>query len=227
MIERRGDAGDFLQKSWVPYALPFLVFLLFTESGRWLPGLSPYFYIIKIIVTGLMLWYWRKVYSPDFSSRLSLSQFLCAVFCGLLVLVIWILPEPYLFKLGNSSGFDPQAFGPSRAGALVWIGFRLLGASLVVPIMEELFWRSFLMRYLIDPGFRAVGMGTFSWFSFMGVAFLFGLEHHRVIVGIVAGLLYGLLLVWQKNLKGVVLAHAVTNLGLGIYVIFTGKWVFW
>ncbi len=70
-------------------------------------------------------------------------------------------------------------------------------------------------------------MGAFTWFSFMGVAILFGLEHHRVVVGIIAGLLYNLLLIRQKKLKGVILAHGVTNLGLGIYVLLTGNWLFW
>jgi CAAX prenyl protease-like protein len=72
-----------------------------------------------------------------------------------------------------------------------------------------------------------VHMGAFTWFSFLGVAILFGLEHHRVIVGIITGLLYGLLLIHQKKLKGVILAHGVTNLGLGIYVLATGNWMFW
>ena len=54
-----------------------------------------------------------------------------------------------------------------------------------------------------------------------------GFEHHRVIVGIIAGLLYNLLLIRQKKLKGVILAHGVTNLGLGIYVLLTGNWMFW
>ena len=94
---------------------------------------------------------------------------------------------------------------------------RLMGAAVVVPVMEELFWRSFLMRYLINPDFRAVPMGSFAWFSFLGVAVLFGLEHHRVVVGFIAGVLYGGLLIRQKKLKWVILAHGVTNLGLGIY----------
>ena len=104
---------------------------------------------------------------------------------------------------------------------------RLVGAAVVVPIMEELFWGSFLMRYLINTDFRSVPMGAFTWFSFMGVAILFGLEHHRVIGGIIAGVIYGLLLIRQKKLKGVILAHGITNLGLGIYVLLTGNWMFW
>jgi hypothetical protein len=48
-----------------------------------------------------------------------------------------------------------------------------------------------------------------------------------VLVGIIAGLLYGFLLIRQKNLKGVILAHGVTNCGLGIYIVVTGNWMFW
>lgn len=135
------------------------------------------------------------------------------------MLVIWIAPEGYLPQFGQHSGFDPYGFGWPKAAVIGLIAMRLIGAAVVVPVMEELFWRSFFMRYLINPNFRSVSMGAFTWFSFMGVAIMFGLEHHRVIIGIIAGLFYGLLLVHQKKLNGVILAHGVTNLGLGIYVL--------
>jgi CAAX prenyl protease-like protein len=56
---------------------------------------------------------------------------------------------------------------------------------------------------------------------------LFGLEHHRIVVGIIAGIIYNLLLIRQKKLSGCILAHGVTNLGLGIYVLVTESWMFW
>ena len=56
---------------------------------------------------------------------------------------------------------------------------------------------------------------------------MFGLEHHRVIVGIIAGVIYNVLLIRQKKLMGPILAHSVTNLGLGIYVLSTQAWMFW
>ncbi|MCP4341670.1 MAG: CAAX prenyl protease-related protein [Desulfobulbaceae bacterium] len=216
-----------LAKPWLPYILPFVLFLLLTEPARFFPALSPYLYIAKTILVGALLWFWRHRYAADFSSSLSLRELLTAVFCGLLVLVIWIVPEQYLFQVGESTGFDPYALGGSQAAAFGLIGVRLIGSSLVVPVMEELFWRSFFMRYLINPDFRSVPIGAFTWFSFLGVAVLFGLEHHRVIVGIIAGLLYGFLLLIQKKLKGVIVAHGVTNLGLGVYVVITGNWMFW
>jgi CAAX prenyl protease-like protein len=227
MKEQRNHLQQLWQKPWLPYVLPFVLFLLLTEPARFFPALSPYLYIAKTVFVGALLWFWRKRYSADFSTGLSFKEFLTAFSCGLLVLVIWIVPEEYFFQVGQGAAFDPYALGESPAAAMTLISVRLLGSSLVVPIMEELFWRSFLMRYLINPDFRSIPMGAFTWFSFIGVAVFFGLEHHRVLVGIVAGVLHGLLLVYQKNLKGVILAHGVTNLGLGLYVVVTGNWMFW
>ena len=189
--------------------------------------MSPFLYIAKTLIVGALLWFWRQKYAADVSSGLTIGEWLTAVFCGLLVLVIWIVPDGYLLEFGQSSGFNPHAFGWPGGAVKGLIAVRLIGAAVVVPVMEELFWRSFLMRYLINPDFRSVPMGAFAWFSFLGVAILFGLEHHRVVVGIIAGVLYGVLLIRQKKLKGVILAHGVTNFGLGIYVLVTGNWMFW
>ena len=216
-----------LKKTWFPYVLPFALFLLLTEPARFFPAWSPFLYIVKTIIVCALLWFWRHEYAADLSPGLSFSESLTAILCGLLVLVIWIVPDGYLLQCGQNSGFDPHAFGWSGPAVNGLIVMRLVGAAVVVPIMEELFWRSFLMRYLIKPDFRSVPMGAFTWFSFTGVAILFGLEHHRVIAGIIAGVIYGLLLIRQKKLKGVILAHGVTNLGLGIYVLLTGNWMFW
>jgi hypothetical protein len=227
MKSQNSPLKQLFEKPWLPYVLPFVLFLLLTEPARFFPALSPYFYIAKTISVAALLLYWRHKYVADFSSSLSVREFLVAFFCGILVLVIWIVPEKYLFQIGQSAAFDPHALGASQGAAMLLIGVRLIGSSLVVPVMEELFWRSFLMRYLIDPDFRSVPMGAFTWLSFLGVAVLFGLEHHRVLVGILAGLLYGFLLIRQKKLQGVILAHGVTNLGLGIYIVLTGNWMFW
>lgn len=227
MKTQSGRLKQLTTKAWFPYVAPFIIFLLLTEPARFYPALIPYLYIAKTLIVGALLWFWRHKYAADWSSGLSFKDFLLAVSCGILVLVIWILPEEYLFQVGQGAGFNPYALGGSQAAAIGLICVRLIGSSVVVPIMEELFWRSFMMRYLINPNFRSVSLGTFTWFSFIGIAILFGLEHHRILVGIVAGLLYGLLLIYQKNLRGVILAHAVTNLGLGIYVLLTGNWMFW
>ncbi len=80
------------------------------------------------------------------------------------------------------------------------IALRLIGASLIVPLMEELFWRSFAFRFAIRSDFKSVPLGQFSWFSFIVISLLFGLEHHRWLVGIVAGMVYAGVLYHRKNL---------------------------
>jgi CAAX prenyl protease-like protein len=216
-----------LKSPWLPYVFPFVVFLLLTGLDRFFPAWTHLIYISKTIIVGALLWYWRHEYAADISPKLSFYGCVAAVFSGLLVLVIWIVPEPYLPQFGEHSGFNPFSFGWSGMAVYGLIAMRLIGASVVVPVMEELFWRSFLMRYLINPDFRTVPLGAFSWFSFIGVTVMFGLEHHRVIVGIVAGVIYNLLLIRQKRLRGCILAHGVTNLGLGTYVLLTESWMFW
>ena len=216
-----------LEKPWVPYVFPFALFLLLTGPVHFFQALSPFLYITKTIIIGALLWFWRHKYAADISPKLSLGEWLTAFFCGLVALIIWVAPEGYLFQFGQDPGFDPYGLGGSKAAESGLIAVRLIGAVVIVPIMEELFWRSFLMRYLINPDFQSVPLGAFTWFSFMGVAIVFGLAHHRVVVGIIVGLLYNLLLIRQKKLKGVILAHGITNLGLGIYVVSTGNWMFW
>ncbi|MCP4693013.1 MAG: CAAX prenyl protease-related protein [Desulfobacterales bacterium] len=224
---RSTESRRLWEKPWFPYVFPFALFLLFTGPVQYLPALTPYLYIAKTFIVGALLWFWRREYAADISPGLSPGEWLTALLCGVLALVIWIAPEGHLFQLDQKAAFDPYALGESKAASVFLISVRLIGAALVVPIMEELFWRSFLMRYMINPDFKSVPMGAFSWLSFLGVAVVFGLEHHRVVVGIIVGLLYNLLLVRQKKLKGVIAAHAVTNLGLGVYVLVTGSWMFW
>jgi len=111
--------------------------------------------------------------------------------------------------------------------AIVWICFRMIGAIIVIPIMEELFWRSFLIRYLIDPGFKSVPIGKFSWLSLIATVVLFGVEHNQWLPGIIAGIIYTLLLYRTKSLFACIVAHSVTNLALGVYVLFTHQWIYW
>jgi CAAX prenyl protease-like protein len=93
--------------------------------------------------------------------------------------------------------------------------------------MEELFWRSFMIRYIIDKNFDTVRMGMFTWGSFLITVVLFGLEHNYVYAGLMAGVVYNLLLYRTRSLAQCILAHAITNLALALYVVVTGKWQFW
>jgi hypothetical protein len=131
------------KKSWFPYVSPFVLFLLLTGLVRFFPAWSHIIYIGKTLIVGALLWRWRHEYAADISPRLSSYNYLTAVSFGLIVLVIWIVPEGYLPRFGRPSGFGPYAFGWSQAATKGLIAVRLMGAVVVVPVMEELFWRSF------------------------------------------------------------------------------------
>lgn len=223
------QSKEYLHKyPWLAHALPFFLFIALTEAANWLPAaLSPWLYIVKTLTAAALLWHWRHSYHNDLSQSLSSGEWCSALFCGLIVLFLWVGGEPWLPKMTVGRSFHPDALGESTTAITFLLGFRLAGSTLVVPLMEELFWRSLLMRFLIEKDFSSVPQGSFTWFSFTATALLFGLEHNRIAAGVIAGILYGALLVRQKKLRGVIFAHAVTNFGLGIHVIATGSWVFW
>jgi len=227
MIKRKFFKDLLAKFPWLPYVAPFAIFILLTEPARYFPNWSPWLYISKTVIAAFLLWTFRDYYKEDLSAKLSCRQILEASIVGLLVFGIWIWTEGKLFQLQSKNFFYPYAIGNGTVAFIFWMGFRFLGSSLVVPVMEELFWRSMLMRWLINPDFKKVPLGTFSWFSFISTAVLFGLEHNRILAGISAGVFYNLLMIYQKNLKGVILAHGITNFGLGIYVIMTKNWIFW
>jgi len=152
-------------------------------------------------------------------------QWLLAIAVGFAVFVAWIqLDRPGIaFEAGP--GFDPAA--PDGRIDPVLVGLRLFGLALVVPVMEELFWRSFVMRWIDSRDFLAADPGRPSAFAFAATCALFALEHSLWLAGLVAGAAYGILYVRTRNLWVPVLSHAVTNGVLGVWIVTTGNWRFW
>lgn len=221
----------------LPRILPFAVFMAFIgvqELAGFLakhgiidtyPLLPMVLYPAKALAAAAALIFYASRYSElrlkDFSN---VPHSLISIGMGLLVFVLWI-------NLDFHFGSEPVTFDPalieSRTTVWVLIGFRLFGTALVVPIMEEIFWRSFFLRYIIHKDFAGIPIGLFTWPSFVICSLLFGLEHYLIIAGIVAGIAYNLLLYHTKSISQCILSHATTNLVLGIYVIYSGQWRFW
>ena len=208
------------EHDWVPYAAPFALFMVFTVVQP-SEGFIPWLYPLKTVAVGAAI----LVFARRLPTLAPSSTALAAV-AGVVVFGLWILPEGLYPTLGT-----PRAVNPfdhlSGATAWTWIGFRLLGASVVVAVMEEVFWRGFLLRWIIDQDFQKVAMGVFTWPSFLITSALFAVEHDRWLVGLVAGVAYNLLFYRTKSLYACVVAHGVTNLALGIYVLATGSWSYW
>ena len=127
-------------------------------------------------------------------------------------------------SVGSAAGFDPTS-----AGRIDWplVVVRIAGAALVVPVMEELFWRSFVMRWLDNTRFTQVDPGAVGLKAVAITSVLFGVEHNLWLAGIVAGLAYAWLYRRHRSLWSPIAAHAVTNGLLGAWVVATGSWQYW
>ena len=97
-------------------------------------------------------------------------------------------------------------------GNPAFLVLRCLSSFVLVPILEELFWRGWMMRWLIDTNFLKVPLGKYVPSAFWIVAVLFASEHGPYWeVGLAAGIVYNWWIVRTRNLADCILAHAVTN----------------
>ncbi|MBS3935975.1 MAG: CAAX prenyl protease-related protein [Sulfuritalea sp.] len=200
-------------------ATPLLAAALPEIDRRW-------FYAVKVVCVAALLGLFLRAYGELRSGpRLKAGEWLVSLAVGGAVFLVWIqLDLPWL-SVGESAGFDPR----DAAGEIVWtwVLIRLCGAVLVVPLMEELFWRSFLMRWIDRQDFLALPPAAVSLRALFLSALVFGLAHNLWFAGLLAGLAYGWLYLRSGNLWSPILSHALTNLLLGLWVLHTGSWQFW
>ena len=216
-----GATPNQIRRTYIPYIVPFALFAVSMYTAPLFNTSQVFVYPVKTILVAASLIYFWNAYKQEI--RFTFSWL--AVISGVVVFFIWVLPEGLYPQIGHSE-FNPyeQASG---YGVYFLIAFRLVGASLIVPIMEELFWRSFALRFSIRSDFKSLPLGHFSWFSFIFISLLFGFEHHRWLVGIFAGMVYAGVLYRRRNLFDPILSHAITNFLLGLYVLSTHQWAFW
>lgn len=215
--------------------LPFAVYMFFILISDLLKPLIPagimadnftaIMYPVKILsVTAALIFYWKS-YDELNTKSLTAVNIFGAIITGILVFILWINMDWKFATMGTQEAYDPR--GLSEKTYYAFLAVRLAGAAIIVPIFEEIFWRSFVLRYIIDQDFMKIKIGAFTWMSFILSSLLFGSEHNLWLAGIMAGVLYNLLLYRSKSIYACIIAHGVTNLLLGIYVIKTGSWQFW
>lgn len=213
-----------------PYILPFGVFaaLLVLSPALRLPTLLDQSMRVAIMLP--LLWF---VARPAID--LHIQSWLGSLGIGLLIFAIWIAPDTFFPQYRHHWLFENRITGivvatlseTSRRQPLV-LAMRTLRAVLIVPIVEELFWRGWLMRWLIAPDFSKIRLGTYTAASFWLVAFLFAVEHGPYWdVGLLAGILFNAWMIRIKSLGDLILTHAVANGALSAYVIAAGKWEYW
>ncbi|MCL2104814.1 MAG: CAAX prenyl protease-related protein [Kiritimatiellaeota bacterium] len=215
--------------------------------------LYPWGYAVKSVVcAGLFLWLkpWR-VYPV-----LKLSNVPLALLVGVIVAVVWIVPEtpwlgrtapnvqafyhrwcimmPGTFPNYYNPDFFPAlpyghlslAFSPSEAGWGLTI-MKLVGSAGVIAVIEEFFFRGFFYRWLRNAKFWRISLTSFDMHAFWVVVAVFGLEHDRWLAGMFAGVAYGWLTIRTGDVWAAALSHALTNLLLAVYVIGSGQYGFW
>jgi CAAX prenyl protease-like protein len=213
---------------------PFLIFAGLTLlQGKFGEASRYWIYLIKTGVGAWLVWTMRPLV-PEMRWRCSAH----ALGVGIVVFIVWISLDDWIQWLGfkgsypklggGSLPWNPLAhFGAGAVAAWGFVAVRLLGSALVVPPLEEVFFRSFLYRYLIKPDFQQVPLGQFSWLPFLLTSLVFGAEHAEWLAGTFCGLAYQGLVCYQKRVGDAIAAHAVTNLLLGLWVVWQGAWQFW
>jgi uncharacterized protein len=214
----------------VPYIAPFLTFLAMLAIQKQLAFLGDWEYAVRVAVVGAVIYIFsRKVL--DFKVRF----FWPSLAIGLAVFVLWIAPDTlfpgwrqhWLFT-NSMMGEVKVSLTAEQLASPILLIFRTMSAALLVPILEELFWRGWLMRWLVKQDFETLPMGFADRQSFWIVAVLFALEHGPYWeVGLLTGILWNWWMTRTKSLGDLIFVHAVTNLVLSLYVIYTKQWHFW
>ena len=132
----------------------------------------------------------------------------------------WLQPE-------DRAAFNPFTAIDGRPAQWTFITMRMLGLAVLVPVIEEVFWRGFLMRWIINPDWEKQPIGQFTPASFLWITLLFTLAHPEWFAAAIYCMLINLLLYWKKDLWNCVVAHATSNLLLGIYVLYFETWELW
>ena len=188
-----------------PYALWMLLMAVLPTS--------PLSYAVRTAAVAAVLAFalWRLRSVGEVRFRIRSADAAAGVAVGLLVFAAWVLPEQFDWALYRrfcvvGEGGTPSA--PDSGAAL--LAFRLVGSAFVISVAEELFFRRWLLRFA----------------GFWWMVALFAVEHDRWLVGALAGVAYGLLAT-RRGLGTAAVAHIVTNLVLGVWVLATGQFLFW
>jgi len=213
----------------IAHIAPFAAFLLLIDLERAFSLPAQVFYPARVVVVSLLLLVLSRPYLT-----LRPSAPLSTAVVGIAVFLVWIAPDA-LFGYRHSwlfsnplTGAPVSTIAPALRHDALFAIVRAAGCTLLVPVFEELFWRGWLMRWLIKPEFLKLPFGTYQKSAFWIVAVLFAAEHGPYWeVGLAAGIVYNWWAVRTRSLGDCILAHAVTNGLLSAYVLMTGHWEYW
>lgn len=212
------------------YIGPFITFMILLAVQKSLAFLGEWEYAVRVLLVAISIWFFsRKVL--DFKVK----YWAGSLAMGIGAFLLWIAPDTIFPGWRQHWMFTNSVFGevrislsPEQLASPVLLLFRTASAALMVPILEELFWRGWMLRWLVQKDFESLPMGSANRESFLIVAVLFALEHGPYWeVGLLTGLLWNWWMTRTKSLGDLIFVHAITNLVLSLYVIYTKQWHFW
>jgi uncharacterized protein len=208
---------------------PFAVFIALLAAQPLLEGRVDTRWLVAlrgVLVAAILAFFWKQYAELRAGPRVPPWHWLAAIAAGAAVFGLWITLDADWMTLGEGGrGFVPLRADGSLDMALV--ALRLAGLALVVPLMEELFWRSFFMRWIDRRDFLSADPRRASLMAFGVSCALFAVEHSSWLAGLVAGAAYAGLYMLGRNLWLPIVSHAITNALLGFWILATGNWRFW
>jgi membrane protease YdiL (CAAX protease family) len=217
---------------------PFVIFLLLTAAqGQFGPASAYWFYLAKTLV-GLWLIFAMRPFVAEMRWAVSWE----AVVVGVGIFAVWVgiggewtTQNALWVKLGISHPpakpaalWNPNGqFGSGSALAWLFVMVRILGSTFIVPPLEEVFYRSFLYRYIASQNFLSVPLNRFLPLPFLATAAIFGFSHNEWLAGILCGAAFQWLVLRKNRLGDAMTAHAITNFLLGAWIVWRGAWHFW
>jgi CAAX prenyl protease-like protein len=208
---------------------PFAVFMLWLALDKTLPIANPMRELVRDAIIAASIVFFSRDVLPR-----SAQYWRGSIAIGLIVFALWIAPDAlvsgwrdhWLFQ-NPLTGRLKLSIAPTELTPFMLV-LRTMRAALLVPIVEELFWRGWLPRWLQDTRFERIPLGQYTRFAFWTTAVLFAMEHGPFWeVGLASGVIYNWWMHRTRSLGDLILAHAVTNLALSLYVIGTARWTFW
>jgi CAAX prenyl protease-like protein len=228
--------GYLFRSAAVSRVAPFVIFVLLTAAqGQFGDASAYWFYLAKTIAGLWLIWEMRAAVAE---MRWAFSWEAVAVGVGIFAVWVgidggWTTQNSLWVKLGlaHAPAKPSPLWNPNEhfGAVLAWlfIAVRILGSTFVVPPLEEVFYRSFLYRYLASHDFLSVPLNKFLPVPFIATALVFGLAHNEWLAGIVCGAAYQWLVLRKNRLGDAMTAHAITNFLLGVWVVWRGAWNFW
>jgi uncharacterized protein len=213
-----------------PYVVPFAVFMGLLALQSYIPLPQSAEYALRCVILAAVIWIFsRKVLSFKVVNPLG------SILIGLAVIAIWVAPDALIpgyrqhWLFTNSiTGQAASTMTEAAKSDIPALFFRALRAILIVPIVEELFWRAWLLRWAANSDFESLPLGTYTTQSFWIVALLFASVHGSYWeVALICGITWNWWMGKTKSLGDLILSHAVANAALSGYVLATGKWEYW